>query len=82
MNSRHTNIKFTCEEKNENKISVLYVRITREEDALTTTLSRKKTFSVAYLNFDSHLTVDYQKGLTETFLFRAYNVSSDYTILH
>ena len=36
MNSRHTNIKFTCEEENESKISFLDVTITREEDARKT----------------------------------------------
>ena len=33
MNSRNTNIKFTCEEENENQILLLsYITITRVED--------------------------------------------------
>ena len=82
LNSRHPNIKFTHEEENENKISFLDVRITREENILSTTLHRKKIFSGVYLNFNSHLPVDYKKGLIETLLFRAYHICSDYEKLH
>ena len=56
------NVKFRPQEENENKISFLDVTITREEDALTTTLFRKKYFSDVYSNFDSHEPVDCKKG--------------------
>ena len=45
MNSRHPNIKFTCEEENDNKISFLDIAITRTENKFTTSIFRKKTFS-------------------------------------
>ena len=52
INSRHKNIKFTCDEENENKISFLDVTITRDEDALIKTIFQKETFSSVYLNFE------------------------------
>ena len=52
INSRQKNFKFRCDEENENKISFLDVTITREEDALITTIFQKKTFSGVYLNFE------------------------------
>ena len=62
MNSRHANIKFTCEELNDNKISFLDISITRTENKFTMSIFRKKTFSGVYLNFHSHLPTDYKKG--------------------
>ena len=66
MNSRHPNIKFTCEEENENKISFLDISITRTENKFATSIFRKKTFSGVYLNFHSHLPTDYKKGIIDT----------------
>ena len=65
-NSRHANIKFTCEEENDNKISFLDISITRTENKFTTSIFRKKTYSGVYLNFHSHLPTDYKKGLIST----------------
>ena len=62
MSSRHRNIKFTCEEGNDNKISFLDISITRTENKFTMSIFRKKTFSEVYLNFHSHLPTDYKKG--------------------
>ena len=70
-NSRHPNIKFTCEEENDNKISFLDISITRTENKFTTSIFRKKTYSGVYLNFHSHLPTDYKKGLIDTLLHRS-----------
>ena len=70
-NSRHPNIKFTCEEENDNKISFLDISITRTENKFTTSIFRKKTYSGVYLNFHSHLLTDYKKGLIDTLLHRS-----------
>ena len=42
MNSRHPNIKFTCEEENDKKISFLDISITRTENNFTTSIFGKK----------------------------------------
>ena len=44
MSSRHPNIKFTCEEENDNKISFLDISVTRTENKFTTSIFRKKNF--------------------------------------
>ena len=82
MNSRHLNIKFTCQEENDNKISFLDISITRIENKFTTPIFRKKTFSGVYLNFHSHLPTDYKKGLIDTLLHRSRNICSDYASFH
>ena len=53
MNSHHPNIKFTCEEENDNKISFLDISVTQTENKFTTSIFHKKTFSGVYLNFRS-----------------------------
>ena len=82
MNSRHPKIKFTFEEKNDNKISFLDISITRTENKFATSIFRKKTFSGVYLNFHSHLPTDYKKGLIDTLLHRSYNICTDDASFH
>ena len=82
MNSRHQNIKFTFKEEHNNKISFLDISVTRVGNKLQTSLFRKKTFSGVYLSFNSHLPSEQKKGLLHTLLYRAYNISSNYTNLH
>ena len=82
MNSRHRNIQFTCEEESNDKISFLDISITRSKNKLMTSLYRKKTFSGVYMNYNSFLPTNYKKGLIDTLLFRSYNISADYSILH
>ena len=51
-NSRHPNVKFTCEEENDDKISFLDISITRTENKFTMSIFRKKTYSRVYLRPD------------------------------
>ena len=82
MNSRHPNIRFTCEEEHENNISFLDISINKNKSKLTTSVFRKKTFSGVYLNFNSYLPTEYKKGLILTLLYRTYMICSDYSNLH
>ena len=82
MNSRHKNMKFTFEEEQNDTMSFLDIKITRELGKLTTSVYRKKTFSGVYLNYGSFLPVDYKKGLIATLLHRTYTICSDYVRLH
>ena len=82
MNSCHPNIKFTCKEENNNKISFLDISITRTENKFTTSIFRKKPFSGVYLNFHSHLPTDCKKGLIDNLLHCSYNICFDYTSFH
>ena len=82
MNSRHQNINFTVEEEENNSLSFLDIKITRDDGKLTTSIHRKKTFSGVYANYNSHLPRDYKRGLISTLLHRAYTLCSDYGKLH
>ena len=75
MNSCHQNIKFTIEEEHNNEIAFLDISITGGGNELQTSLFRKKTFSVVYLNLNSHLPSEHKKGLFQTLLYRAYNTN-------
>ena len=55
MNSHHQNIKFTFEEKHNNKIPFLDISITRVGNELETSLFQKETFSGVYLSFNKIL---------------------------
>ena len=82
----HRNIQFTCEEESNGKMSFLGTSITRANNKLVTSLYhwlyQKKTFSCVYMNCNSFLPANYEKGLINSFLFRSYNICADYSILH
>ena len=80
--SRHRNIKFTCEEEKNNKISFLDISISRNNNALETSIFRKPTFSGVYTNFNSFLPTEYKRKLLRTFLYRTYNICSSYLQIH
>ena len=82
MNSCHTNIQFTHEEESNNKISFLDVYATRMNNKLVTSLNRKKTFTGAYMNYNSFLPLKYKKGLIHTLLFQAFSICVDYNTFH
>lgn len=82
LNTRHKNIKFTYEEEENNTLSFLDIKITREEGRFTTSIYRKKTFSGVYLNYTSFIPLEYKKGLISTLLFRTYTICSNYVKLH
>ena len=82
IDSRHRNIKFTCEEEKNNKISFLDISISRNNNALKTSIFRKPTFSGVYTNFNSFLPTEYKRKLLRTFLYRTYNICSSYLQIH
>ena len=82
IDSRHRNIKFTCEEEKNNKISFLDISISRNNNALETSIFRKPTFSGVYTNFNSFLPTEYKRKLLRTFLYRTYNICSSYLQIH
>ena len=80
MNSRHRNIKFTCKEESNDKISFLDISITRSSNKLVTSLYQKKICNGAYWNYSSFLPTNSKKGLIDTLSFRSYDIRAD--ILH
>ena len=62
INSRHLNIKFSCKDEKDNKISFLDISISRNNNALKPSIFRKPAFSGVYTNFNSFLPTEYKKG--------------------
>ena len=63
MNTKHPNNKFTLEFKENDSFSFLDVKITRRNNQLVTSVFRKATFSDAFINFKSFMSVAYKFDL-------------------
>ena len=61
INSCHLNIKFPWKDEKDNKISFLDISISRNNNALKTSIFRKPIFSGVHTNFDSFLPTEYKK---------------------
>ena len=79
ISSRHRNIKCSWEEKKE-KTLFLEIFISRNNNALGTSIFHKPTFSGTYTNFNSFLPTEYKRALLHTLLYRTDNVHSSYLI--
>ena len=82
MNNRHPNMHFTSETEENNTLPFLDINIIRDDNSFMSSVYRKKTFSGVYTNFISFLPEVYKFNLVSTLLFRAYMISSNWTIVH
>ena len=82
LNKCHTNIKFSFEEENNEKLSFLDVEVSREENKFATTVYPKPTFSGVYTHFDSFLTTTYKFSMIYTLVFRCFSIRSNWTNFH
>ena len=82
MNSRHPNITFTDEIESNNTMAFLDVEITRIDNAFSTNLFRKHTFSGVFTNFFSFISIQYKAGLIGTLLFRCFQITSSTDLFH
>ena len=73
LNRQHKNIKFTSETENENSISFLDIKITRDNNKFMTSVYRKPTFSGVFTNFESFIPKSYKYNLLFTLLHRDLN---------
>ena len=76
LNRQHKNIKFTSETENENSISFLDIKITRDK------VYRKPTFSGVFTNFGSFIPKSYKCNLLFTLLHRAFKLCSNFERFH
>ena len=72
LNRQHKNIKFTSETENENSISFLDIKITRDNNKFMTSVYRKPTFSGVFTNFESFIPKSYKYNLLFTLLHRVF----------
>ena len=82
LNRQHKNIKFTSETENENSISFLDIKITRENNKFMTSVYRKPTFSGVFTNFGSFIPKSYKYNLPFTLLHRAFKLCSKVERFH
>ena len=79
LNSKHSNINFTCEPEKNKAIPFLDCLITREEGKFSTSVFRKDTFTGLGLSFFSHCSFKFKTNSIKTLLSRAYNISRNMT---
>ena len=82
LNRQHKNIKFTSETENENCISFLDIKITRDNNKFMTSVYRKPTFSGVFTNFGSFIPKSYKYNLLFTLLHRAFKLCSNFERFH
>ena len=80
LNCQHKNIRFTSETKNENSISFLDIKISR--DKFTTSVYGKPTFSGVLTNFGSFILISYKYNLPFNSLHRAFKLCSNFELFH
>ena len=83
LNRQHKNIKFiSSETENENSISFLDTKITRDNNKFMTSVYRKPTFSGVFTNFKSSIPKSYKYNLLFTLLHRAFKLCSNVERFH
>ena len=82
MNSKHKNIKFTCEIEKNKKLAFLDVLVNRKKGGFITTMYRKPTFTGVYLHWKSLTAVVYKINLIKCLLDRAWKICSNYELFH
>ena len=82
LNCQHPNTKFTSEIEENNCMSFLDIKITRELNSFSTSVYRKPTFSGVFTNFDSFIPLSYKTGLIWLLLYRAFSLCSSFELFH
>ena len=78
LNRQHKNIKFTSDTENENSISFLDIKITRDNNKFMTSVYGKPTISGVFTNFGSFMPSSYKYNLLFTLLHRAFKLCSNF----
>ena len=76
LNNSHSDINFTMELANNNRISFLGMDIIKNDNKLDTSVYRKPTNTGLLLHYDSHVDKQYKSCLIKTMIYRAYRLSS------
>ena len=66
INEQHNSIKFIIEKKQNSQLSSLDVLVKRQKTELVTTVVRKETFTINYLNFQSNCCLKRKVNLIRT----------------
>ena len=82
LNSKHTNIRFTCEIEKDRFLAFLDINVYRGTNKFETSVHCKSTFSGVYTNYTSFIATEYKSSLITTLLYRSFTIVSDYHKLH
>ena len=82
LNRQLKNIKFISEMENENSISFLDIKITKDNNKFMTSVYRKPTFIRVFTNFGSFIPKSHRYNLLFTLLHRAFKLCSNFEHFH
>ena len=82
LNSKHPNIRFTCEIEKDRSLTFLDINVYRGNNKFETSVHRKSTFSEIYTNYRSFIETEYKSSLITTQLYRSFTLVSDYHKMH
>ena len=82
LNSKHRNIRSTCEKEHNSSTAFLDVLIIRARNGFKISVYHKPTFSTVYSNFYKFMTDKYKVGLIFTLSFSTFSVDSDFSRFH
>ena len=74
LNSKHRNIRFTCEKGHNNSMPFLDILISRTSYGFKTSVYHKPTFSGVYSYFNSFISEEYKVGLIFTYYFEHFQL--------
>src|SRR5215469_10843289 len=82
LNKQHNNIKFTLETETNNSLPFLDILITHKDNTFTTSIHRKPTNTWLGMNFYSFIHKKFIMSPINTYIFRAYKISSTWSLFH
>ena len=82
LNDKHDNIKFTADLEKDNKLNFLDITVEKCNTGFTTSVYRKRTFSGLGISFFSFDVLKFKYNAVKSLLFRAFKISSTYTLMH
>ena len=78
LNSRHSNIKFTCDNEENSQLPFLDLCIKRDDLLFSTSIYRKPTYTGLLSKYDSFAPILYKTNLVSTLTYRAYKLCSSF----
>ena len=81
LNSKHPNIKFTCDLEQQGHLSFLDVDIHRDNGSFVTSVFRKTTYTGLTTKYDSYIPPKFKENLVTILIYRAFKISCNYFIM-
>ena len=82
LNNQHTNIKFSFETEINNSLPFLDILITHKDNTFTTSVYRKPSNTMLGTNYFSFTHTKFITSPINTFIYRAYKISSSWLLFH